>query len=125
MSLHKKVLIIDDDQALGRALTLKLEQEGLEVDVAFTGEEGLEHIASFKPDLVLLDIIMPTLSGTDMLERYKASASDRKVKFIILTNDDNIKTLSEILSIEVTDFVSKIETPIDEVIALVKNRLGL
>lgn len=120
---NKKVLIIDDDHALTHALSLKLEKEGFLVDVAYSGEEGLEHIASFQPDLVLLDIVMPKLSGTSMLEKYVASAPNHTTKFIILTNDNNTETLSEIFSIEVTDFVAKVETPIDDVVALVKNRL--
>jgi DNA-binding response OmpR family regulator len=125
MSQEKKVLIIDDNHAVTHALSLKLKQEGIVVDTAFSGEEGLQHIASFSPDLVLLDIIMPELSGTSMLEKYKTSAPESKTKFIILTNDDSVKTLSEVLSIEVTDFVSKAETPIDEVVKLVKSRLGI
>jgi len=125
MNDQKKVLIVDDNPSLCDALEFKLNKEGFSTDVAHTGEEGLVQIEAFAPDLVLLDITMPQLSGLELLMRFNRQPHSKKTKFIILTNHVDTKTLSDVFMYEVTDFIDKAATPIENVVTLVKQRLNV
>lgn len=81
-----KILLIEDDPLMVRMYQRKLLSDGYEVDIAVNGEEGLVKIRSFRPDLVLLDIMMPKLNGLQVLERMKADPTIATIPVIILTN---------------------------------------
>ncbi len=81
-----KLLLIEDDMLLVRLYQKKFTKEGHEVITARDGEEGLAMIEKEKPDLVLLDIMMPKLSGLEVLERIKANPATRSVPVVILSN---------------------------------------
>ena len=67
----KRILIIDDEKGIAELLAIRLRQLGYEIDIANDGEEGLEKIKATKPDLVLLDLMMPKLDGRDLLKIVK------------------------------------------------------
>src|SRR3989344_6028291 len=81
-----KILLTEDDPLMVRMYQRKLVNDGYEVDIASNGEEGLVKIRSFRPDLVLLDIMMPKLNGLQVLERMKADPTISKIPVVILTN---------------------------------------
>lgn len=81
-----KVLIVEDERPISEIYQFKLEHEGYEVRVAYNGEEGLEVFESFLPDLILLDLRMPVMSGDEMLERLRASEKGNSVRVVVLTN---------------------------------------
>lgn len=81
-----KVLLVEDDPLMVRMYQRKLTNDGYEVDVAVNGEEGLVKIRSFRPDLVLLDIMMPKLDGLQVLERVKADPTIAAIPVVVLTN---------------------------------------
>ncbi|MEK7480814.1 MAG: response regulator [Patescibacteria group bacterium] len=81
-----KILLVEDDPLMVRMYQRKLTNDGYEVAVGVNGEEGLVKVRSFRPDLVLLDIMMPKLNGLQMLERMKADPTISGVPVIILTN---------------------------------------
>ncbi len=81
-----KILIIEDDSLLARMYAQKFKKEGFEVSTAGNGEEGLEKIKSFGPDVVLLDIMMPKMNGLEVLERLKADGKIKGTPVILLTN---------------------------------------
>lgn len=81
-----KILLIEDDPLMVRMYQRKLMNDGYDVGVAVNGEEGLVQIRSFRPDLVLLDIMMPKLNGLEVLERMKADPTIARIPVIILTN---------------------------------------
>jgi len=85
MADTKKVLIVEDDNMISSMYRIKLEQDGYEVVVASNGSEGLEKAKSEKPDIVLLDIIMPQLDGFTVLEGMRGKLGI-KVPIIMLTN---------------------------------------
>jgi putative two-component system response regulator len=80
------LLLVEDDALLTRLYQKRFTKDGHTVITAKDGEEGLELIGKEQPDLVLLDIMMPKLSGLEMLERIKANPATRNVPVIILTN---------------------------------------
>ena len=82
----KKILLIEDDAFLSKVLEERLADEGFAADLAGTGEEGLIKVRSFKPDLILLDMILPQKNGFEVLKEIKKDAAYKDVPVIILSN---------------------------------------
>lgn len=82
--LKKKILIIDDDQLIREVLSMIVKQDGFEVDTAEDGEVGLEKVRTFHPDLVLVDLMMPKLSGFEVIHQMQ-SPDLNKIPIIVIT----------------------------------------
>lgn len=82
----KKVLIIEDDENMRDIYRMKFESEGFTVETADDGQEGIEKMTSFLPDLVLLDLMMPGMSGFDVLKNVKNNLTIKKIPIIVLSN---------------------------------------
>jgi DNA-binding response OmpR family regulator len=81
-----RIAIIEDDQAISQMYRFKFEAEGYEVETAENGVFGLALVKSMQPDIILLDLMMPEMTGDVMLEKLRNEAWGKKVKVIILTN---------------------------------------
>jgi len=81
-----KILLVDDDALLVRMYQTKLKADGYEVETASDGAEGFNKTKEFKPDLVLLDVMMPRMNGFEMLKILKQNESTKRVPVILLTN---------------------------------------
>lgn len=81
-----KVAIIEDDLSISQMYRFKFEAEGFEVEVAENGQIGLELVKTFKPDIILLDLMMPEMTGDEMLAELRATSWGKDIKVIILTN---------------------------------------
>ncbi len=81
-----KIAIIEDDSAISQMYRIKFEAEGYDVETAENGKLGLLLIENMKPDIVLLDLMMPEMNGQDMLEKLRETEDGRNMKVIILTN---------------------------------------
>ena len=86
MSTSKKVLIIEDEESLAQMYQTKFEHENYEVVVATDGSEGIEKAKKEKPDIILLDIILPKKDGFMVLKELKEDKSIADIKVIMLTN---------------------------------------
>src|SRR4030042_3872549 len=86
VNLGKKILLIEDEEIITDLLKRKLTKEGYRVDVARDGEQGLEKMRNDKPDLVLLDIIMPKLGGFEVMERMRQDKELKNIPVIIISN---------------------------------------
>lgn len=84
--MGQKVAIIEDDIAIVQMYRMKFQSEGFDVETAGDGEAGLELIKRFSPDVVLLDLMMPKMSGDAMLSELRKTAWGKNLKVIILTN---------------------------------------
>jgi len=124
MKRLKKILIVDDEDLVVKALSSKLVAEGFLVDAAYDGEEALLKVQKEKPDLILLDIIMPKLDGVSVLKKLKASDETKDIPIIILTNLYDDEKMAEVLRVGNTDYLIKVEHPINEIIRKVKEKLG-
>ena len=82
----KKILIVEDDEMIGSMYQTKLKQDDFNVFLAVNGIEGLELAKKEKPDLILLDIIMPQLDGFSVLEQLKDKESTKDIPVVMLTN---------------------------------------
>lgn len=83
---QKKILIIEDDEMLRDVYKEFLVSSGFVVDTAVNGEEGMLKIGTFSPDLILLDIFLPKMSGFDIIEKLKQDPMLSKIPIIVLTN---------------------------------------
>lgn len=81
-----KILIVEDDPFLLKMYSKKLQIEGFEVEIAKDGEEGLIKLKSFKPDLVLMDVMLPKLNGIEAIEMAKADPTTKNIPILVLSN---------------------------------------
>jgi len=102
-----KVAIIEDDSFISNMYKTKLKLAGYDVKTAYDGEEGLKLIDEFKPDLVLMDLMMPNMSGVAALERLKEEILAGKFKVIALTNMGDDDTISNVKKMGVSDYIVK------------------
>jgi CheY-like chemotaxis protein len=103
----KKILIVEDDNFVAEVYSTKLLEMGHEVLIAQNGEEGLSMIASSKPDLVLLDIIMPVMGGIEMLEELKKNEKWKEIPVILLTNVGEKESIQRVRDLGVNDYLIK------------------
>ena len=101
----KKVLIADDEQQLALALKIRLQSKGFQVVTASDGRQALELIAQDKPDLVILDVVMPVMDGYFCLREINQRFGRTKIPVIILTARDRMKELFDLEGVE--DYVIK------------------
>ena len=120
----KKILIIEDDKFLIKVYGEKLTREGFDVSMAISGEEGVGKILEEKPDLVLLDIILPQKNGFDILSQIKLHPETKSIPIIIITNlgqDSDIKTGLELGAV---DYLVKTDFSINKLPELVRKHLA-
>jgi len=81
-----KIAIIEDDQAISQMYRIKFEAEGYTVETAENGKLGLELCETMRPDIILLDLMMPEMTGDQMLEKLRKTTWGKRIKVVILTN---------------------------------------
>ena len=89
------ILIVEDDKDLNNAYQLILESEGYTVESAYDGQEALSKLKKFKPDLILLDLLMPIMGGLEFLQHYNLKTENPGVKVLIFTNMENSPEVKE------------------------------
>ncbi|HEY3398643.1 MAG TPA: response regulator [Armatimonadota bacterium] len=83
--MPRKILVVDDERHIVRLVEVNLAKSGFTVITAFDGVEALEQVAKEKPDMVILDVMMPRMDGFEVLKRLQADASTRDIPVIMLT----------------------------------------
>lgn len=124
MILQDTVLIVDDDPELRGALSEALTNAGFEIETAQNGEEGLKVALESKPNLILLDLVMPVMDGWEFLERLHKDAWGATARVIILTNADDIDSLSRAIEGRGYEYLVKTDWKIDEVVEKIRSQLG-
>ncbi|HRN69987.1 MAG TPA: response regulator [Candidatus Woesebacteria bacterium] len=102
-----KLLIIEDDVFFQKFYKSQLEAQGFEVDVGKNGNEGLEKIASFKPDVILLDIIMPEKDGFEVLESLAKDGSIKNLPVLIFSTLGQEKDVQRAMELGAKGYVNK------------------
>jgi len=123
----QKVLIVEDDDAIATMYKMKLELSKFDVKRAANGHEGIELIDSFHPDIVLLDLMMPVMSGVETLEHLRDNEQlNKDFKLLILSNMGDMDTAEKIKEFGVYDFIIKADSSptqvVDKVQHLLKNQ---
>ena len=120
----KKILFIEDEAAIQKTLGESLRNKGYDVQSALDGEEGLRLAKSEKPDLILLDLILPKLHGLDLLERIRKDDDIKETPVIILTNLENVGEVERALELGANTYLVKANYSLEDVVAKVKRAMG-
>mgnify|MGYP001597512931 FL=1 len=121
----KKILLVEDDETLAMVYQQRLELEGFEVKHSVNGEQALSDAVEFKPDLVLLDVMMPKLNGFDVLDILRNSPQTRNVHIIMLTALSQPKDAERARELGADDFLVKSQVVIGDVVARIKHELNM
>jgi len=117
-----KILVVDDQPINVQLLKRKLEREGIQVIAAYNGLEALEHVKREKPDLILLDVMMPDMDGIEVCQRLQASEDTRSVPVIFITARTSKEGKIEGLGVGAVDYITK-PIDLDETLARVQTQL--
>ncbi len=119
----KKILVVEDEATLQKALNDVLSQEGYNVLSAIDGMRGLEMITQEKPDLILLDIILPKMDGFEILKKIKEDKDTAEIPVIILTNLSDLENIQKALDLGATTYLVKADFHLEDVLKKVKEAL--
>ncbi len=121
----KKILLVEDDDALAGVYTTRFQAEGFDTKRVPNGEEALAAALSYHPDIILLDVMMPKVSGFDVLDILRSTPETANVKVVMLTalSQDSDRQRAEDLG--VNDYLVKSQVVIADVVERVKHHLGM
>ncbi len=111
-----KVLIVEDEAFLSQALTDKMRKAGFEVDAAMDGEEGIAKIKTFKPSIVLLDLLMPKKNGHDVLTEIKKIEKFKDLPIVILSNFGDKSEIKKAMAEGARDYFVKANLKLGELV---------
>ena len=121
----KKILLVEDDEALAQVYTSRLKIEGFDTHWVSNGEEALSETIKYKPDLILLDVMMPKISGFDVLDILRNTQETRDIRVIMLTALSQPKDKERAETLGVNDYLVKSQVVIGDVVERVRFHLGL
>ena len=121
--MAKKILFIEDEPNLQKTMEKILVQEGFEILGALDGEKGLELIKKEKPDLILLDLILPKKDGFEVLKEMKENEELKNIPVIVLTNLEGMGDVEKALSLGATTYLIKANYELDDVVKRIKQIL--
>lgn len=124
MTNKKYILVAEDDATYANVYKLKLTKEGFETEVVANGEELLHSVAKRKPDLILLDIIMPVKSGLQTLEELRKHPANYDIKVVIMSNLGQEEDVKQAMSLGAIDYIVKTNLSIAEMIHRIKKHLS-
>lgn len=101
--MKKRILVVENDSAILELITLVLHEEDYVVDAIPTEKNIFDHIVSFVPDAILLDIVMPTLKGTELCREIKAAEGTKHIPVIVLSTHPQIQKVKEVCADEVVE----------------------
>jgi len=122
--MPQNILVVEDDKFLRELISQKLVKESYNVSEAVDGEEGLKKVKDEKPDLVLLDLILPGIDGFEVLARMREEQGVAKIPVIILSNLGQKEDIEKGLSLGAVDYLVKAHFTPGEIIGKIKRILG-
>ena len=120
----KRILFVEDESALQKTFGDLLRGEGYEMISALDGEVGLRLAKEKKPDLILLDLILPRIHGFDVLKKLKEDPETKEIPIIVLTNLERIGDVNKAIELGATTYLVKAQYSLEEVIEKIKKALS-
>lgn len=120
----KKVMIVEDDEHISKVYEIKFEKEGILASVARDGEEAVVKIKAEKPDVILIDLMLPKKDGFGVLEDIKKVPELAKIPVIIISNLGQKSDQDRALGLGANEYLVKVDYPIQEIIEKVKGYLA-
>ncbi|MDE2001433.1 MAG: response regulator [Patescibacteria group bacterium] len=120
-----KILLVEDDQILAKLYQTKFQREGMEIQLAYDGEEGFEKMKSYHPDVVILDLIMPKVDGFSFLAKVQADAelAGRKTPILVLSNLGQESDIKKAMDMGAKDFFIKADVSLSQMVEKVRKYL--
>jgi DNA-binding response OmpR family regulator len=125
MDTKKRILLVEDDTSLAAVYKSRLELEGFETREVNNGEDALSAAIEFKPDLVLLDAMMPKISGFDVLDILRNTPETANIRVVMLTALSQPKDKERAESLGVDDYLVKSQVVIGDVVERIRHHLGM
>jgi len=125
MDTKKKILLVEDDAALANVYVSRLQLEGFDVKHVPNGEDALSEAVTYHPDLILLDAMMPKISGFDVLDILRNTPDTANMRVIMLTALSQAKDKERAESLGVDDYLVKSQVVIGDVVERIKHHLGI
>lgn len=122
--MAKKILVVEDEETLNKTLSASLKIEGFEVSSALDGVQAWEMAKKEKPDLILLDLILPKMDGFEVLKALKDDETLKEVPIILLTNLESPEDIQKALVAGATTYLVKANYKLEEVIQKAKEVIG-
>lgn len=122
MPNNKKVMVAEDDKFLAGAYKVKLAKAGFDVLVVSDGEEVISQLETFKPDLILLDLIMPVKDGFTTLSELK-KGKHKDIPVVVASNLGQTEDIKKGISMGAVDYIVKSDTSLDELIEKIRKHL--
>lgn len=120
-----KIAIIEDDPTINQMYRMKFEAAGFDVQLASDGQQGVALVEAQRPDLILLDMQMPVMTGSQALEKIRASDWGKSIPVIILTNMGEEESPKELRELGIESYIVKADLTPSQVVERVKETLGL
>lgn len=120
-----KILIIEDEEMLARTLAEKFGRSGFDTAIAHTGNTALKMAGEYKPDVILLDILLPGKSGIQVLRRLKAIKKLAKTPVVILSNFSQEIDMKQAFEIGARDYIIKTQYPLSELVERIKTIVSI
>lgn len=121
--MKKNILIIEDDEFFRELISKKLLSSGFGILEAVDGQKGIETAKESKPDLILLDLLLPSIDGFEVLLNLKGDSKTSAIPVIILSNLDSKEDIEKGIKLGASDFLIKSQFATEEIIAKIKNLL--
>ena len=118
------IALIEDDETISQMYTYKLQASGFRTVTAYNGKQGLELCEKMNPEIILLDVLMPEMTGPEMLEKLRQTDWGVKIKVLILTNMGEQEIPDVVKKYNVEDVILKADMTPSQVAALVKKTIG-
>lgn len=118
----KKIIIIEDELILAEALKERLTNSGYDIFVAYNGEDGLDRIKKNKPDLLILDILLPGINGYDVMRKLQEEKID--IPILVVSNSGQPVEIEKSREMGVIDFIVKVDFSLEDVERKVKGIIG-
>ncbi len=119
-----KVVLVEDDELFVKMYQKKFVREGIDLDVAFNGEDGFNKIKELKPDIVILDLMMPKMGGVEVLRKLSADSDLKDIPVIVMTNlNAGSEEVNEAMSLGVKETVLKTDVTPEQIVGIVRKYL--
>lgn len=125
MDMQKKILLVEDDNSLAQVYRARLEMEGFIVEHVENGELALSKVVEMKPDLIILDAMMPKINGFDVLDILRNTPETVNVRVIMLTALSQPKDKQRAEELGADDYLVKSQVVISDVVDRIKHHLGV
>ncbi len=120
-----KVLIIEDDEPILKLYETKLSKEGFDVSVARDGKEGIERAKNMKPEIIMLDLMMPIMNGFEAIKILKKDKDTKDIPVVFLSNYGEVSNITEGMNLGAEDYFIKAEHDPSDIIEIVKDVLDI